>query len=350
MSTKERSTHAAGITAFLAKHNLPVDGSNLSPKLANALQVSPSTPAHIGREIKVETLTATTPANTKIILIQGFHVACNRRASHLYLRNLSAEATISELDIETLTTSHTYAEPDWQPNTQAFSLDDNLIYLNDTHSSKMWLIDTLAQKVAEGAALERGTMDLFLTPDGKNLLHTGGLTNGYLQVIDASTQQLVTTISTAEYPFALTTNSDGSLAYVACWTNNDGSDFSTIQAFDTTTWQLKNSLIVRNLVFAMATNPRNKHLYLVNFTGSEFTVIDTDSNEVIKRILVANLPESLCVSPDGKYIYIQNFNSIITVIDAETLTTVENINTTKSRLSSITVSPKTADVFVTYIN
>lgn len=346
MSPTGRTTHASEILAILAKRSTSLEHINLGGKLEDILGKAPSITDQTELNDKVETLKATTPANTKITLIQGIHVACNRKATHLYVTKTGN--TISELDIETLSTSQTYEVAVGAPSPQAFRPDDKQLYINDIRSTNVWLIDTVAQKVIQGANVGSGSMDLTMTPDGKHLLNCGGLANGYLQVIDASNQQLITTIPTDTYPFAVTTRPDGSYAYVACWVDNDGTSLSTIQAFDTTTWRLENSITLRNAVFAMEANPFNNHLYLVNFTGDEFTVIDTTSYEVVKRIIVANQPESRCVSPDGKYVYIASFSSIVTVIDTESLQKVEEINTQKNRLRSIAVSPKTGDVFVTY--
>ncbi|MBC3774857.1 hypothetical protein [Pseudomonas sp. SWRI99] len=347
MSTNVSAVHASDITAILTKRFSSIDSLNLGARLTGLLGSSPSIPRRTDPAIKVETLKTTTPANTKISLIQGIQVVCNRKATHLYVSR--AENTISMLDIETLAPRHTYALAHASPSPQAFSLDDGLVYMNDLHSARLWLIDTVARRVFEGALVGKGSFDLCVTPDAKYLLSCGGLAEGRLQVIDACEQQLITSVATDIYPYAVTTRHDGAYAYVVCWTERDGAAFSTVQAFDTATWQLEKSITVRGTVFDLAAHPRNQHLYLINFTRDELTVINTASYAIVKTIVVANLPETLCISPDGKHLYITSFSSIITVIDTETFQAVE-IDTEKNRLHSITVSPKSGDIFVTYID
>ena len=89
--------------------------------------------------------------------------------------------------------------------------------------------------------------------------------------------------------------------------------------------------------------------YVSNYYDNTVSVIDTNTNTVIKTISVGASPYNLAASPDGTRVYVANVNAnTVSVIDTNTNTVADTITLhAVSRVWDVAVSPDGSRVYVT---
>jgi len=133
-------------------------------------------------------------------------------------------------------------------------------------------------------------------------------------------------------------------AYIA----NELSDNVTV--IDTRTNTVVGSPItVGDSPWGVAVAPDGAEVYVTNINSGSVSVIDTRTNTAVATFPAGPNPHGVAVSPDGARLYVANDNfaaSTITVIDAETGTTVAAIATGNGNSTAgVTVSPDGQKVY-----
>jgi YVTN family beta-propeller protein len=154
-----------------------------------------------------------------------------------------------------------------------------------------------------------------IAPDGKSAYVVN--TNGFVTVIDVSTNTVRTTISGMGHPLWIAITPDGKTAYV----DNDLPSPGNVYVLDLTTNALKtgitNPITVANAPQMIAITPDGKSVYVANQGSSSVTVIDVASNTVKTTISGAGIgPQGIAITPDGKTAYVTDHGTdTVTVID-----------------------------------
>jgi YVTN family beta-propeller protein len=136
-----------------------------------------------------------------------------------------------------------------------------------------------------------------------------------VDIIDSTTNTVVSQIKDIEVPHGVTFSPDGSRAYISCESEN------TLWATDTKTGKLlgKASLSGHPNNISISKDGRRVFVGIVAAPGV-VEVVDTASLKSIKRIAVKGGVHNTYVTPDGKFVVAGSIvGKILTVIDAQTL-------------------------------
>lgn len=158
-----------------------------------------------------------------------------------------------------------------------------------------------------------------------------------VSVIDGFTNALITNIPVNE-PGALAVNPDTNKIYFT----NYGSNISVI---DGATNSVIDTIAVGSAPFGIAVNQNTNMIYTANSGSNTVSVINGTTNSVTETIPVDTFPESIAVNPFTNMIYVSNSGAnSISVINGTTNHIVATIPTT-SFPTFITVNPITNKIY-----
>lgn len=141
----------------------------------------------------------------------------------------------------------------------------------------------------------------------------------------ASAQVVEKTLVTAGFPFAMAANSVTNKIYVVSWTDNLGEDPGNLTVIDGNTNTIIKTIQVGNGPADVAVNSKTNKVYIANnfpFTfGGTVSVIDGATNTITATVSTGCSLEDVAVNPITNKIYVTGYWSgcnIVTVIDGAT--------------------------------
>ena len=171
--------------------------------------------------------------------------------------------------------------------------------------------------IIERINLDQSPLNIAFNPSNGYMYVTHPIVNSMVSVINASTNQLETTIPLVNQTSAhsIAFNPSNGNIYVT----NTGSN--TVSVIDSKNNQVNRTISVGSHPIDIAFNPSNDYLYVTNQESNTLSVIDSTTNEVTYTIPVGNRPTEIIFNPVDKnmYIFDQNANSVY-VIDSLTNT------------------------------
>ncbi len=167
-------------------------------------------------------------------------------------------------------------------------------------------------------------------------------TNGLIDVIDTSTNVILTTItSVGTVLVGITVNPAGTLAYVADY----GS--ASVKIIDLSNNTVSGSITVGTQPIGIAFNPTGTVAYVTNFGSNSVSVINTSTNLVTATITVGATPATPGMNSSGSTLYVPNYGTnTVSVIDTAT-NTVSTTITVGNNPSIVRVSPNGQLAYVT---
>lgn len=135
-----------------------------------------------------------------------------------------------------------------------------------------------------------------------------------VSVINATSHNLVATISGFNSPVGVAVTPDGTKAYVVNSQPNPG----TVSVINTAANTIVATITVGNGATLAAVSPDGKHVYVPNSNDGTVSVIDTTVNRVTATITVGGAPLGAVVTPDNAHVYIANFNNAVNVVSTAT--------------------------------
>jgi YVTN family beta-propeller protein len=181
----------------------------------------------------------------------------------------------------------------------------------------VYLVSPSAGGIIERISLDNSPLNIAFNPSNGNMYVTHPAANSLVSVINASTNQVETTIPLGGQSgaYSIAFNPSNGNMYVT----NKGSN--TVSVIDSNNNQVNKTISVGSNPIDIAFNPSNNNMYVTNQESNTITVIDSTNNEVTYTIPVGNHPSEIIFNPVDKNIYIidQNANSVY-VIDSLTNT------------------------------
>jgi len=158
-----------------------------------------------------------------------------------------------------------------------------------------------------------------ITPDGKRIYATADAASKVVS-IDLESGN-INNIPVASVPWGAVMAPDGSKLYVS--SRGFESVVSVIDvAKDTVTKKIQLSTppaFQATWPWGLTINPSGTKVYVANFLTDAVSVINTNTETVIKNIPVGDQPQWLAVTPDGRHVYVSNARSgTVSIIDAGT--------------------------------
>jgi YVTN family beta-propeller protein len=142
-------------------------------------------------------------------------------------------------------------------------------------------------------------------------------------VIDAASNDGITSIATGDDPNGVAVSPDGTRAYVTGFLSD------TVSVIDTASNQVIDTVAVGDGPVGVAVHPDGTRLYVANRREDTLSVLDLSPLAERTRIAVGNGPNAVAVSPDGKTAYVTNSEtrapgevSVIDLAEARVRTTL----------------------------
>jgi len=166
--------------------------------------------------------------------------------------------------------------------------------------------------------------DATMTPNGGEVWIPGASGDGVV-VIDTATNTVTHRITAGEYPVSVAFRQDSAYAFVA---NRDTEDVTIV---DTGSYAAAGSIPIPSHYLGagnLALNPVSGDIYVVDWYGGYFWVVDTEAFAVIQEVQLGASLWQLVVSPMGDRLYLTDRGQdVVHVLDTADLSVVTAIPT-----------------------
>ena len=231
------------------------------------------------------------------------------RAEHLAFVLNSADASVSEIDIDTKQEVRRIPVLR-EPHHMALTPDGSSLVVGDTAGNALFFFDP------DTGALQRqitvsDPYQIFFSPDGR-YLGVAGLARNQFDIYDGKTFALLHRVPARSMPSHMNFAPDSSVVYVSL------QDTDSLMAVETATghvlWTTKVGKTPAGVLW------HDGHI-LVGDMGSDYVaVVDPADGKVVRKVKTGRAAHNLFMSPDGHELYVTNrVAGTISVLDPNTL-------------------------------
>ena len=260
---------------------------------------------------------------------------------------------VTVLDTATDQVSATISIPQGPPQAVSFSPDSRTAYVSvyGSHSvPAIVFIDTATRKVTSTVPVNNHEPGPSATsPDGLSLyvpnhnMAQGGTGDNILDVINLATKKVQSIPVKANPHWAVVDNKNGRL-YV---TNHMSALVTVLNA---KTNQTITTIQTGETPHSADLSPDGSRLAVTSYSGNEVFLINTATDKQVAVIRVGREPLDVAYSPDGRYLFtVNNLDNTVTVIDTANNLVVTEIPAGKAP-TSISVLPNGRKAYVTEEN
>ncbi len=193
------------------------------------------------------------------------------------------------------------------------SKDKKHLFVSETTANTVAELDLASGKLIRRLSIPVEPTGLALSPDGKKLFVTAGVSKGQALVFDTQSGKQLTSYPTGHSPTAPVVSADGKTLYLCNRFNND------VSVIDTKSGKTRSRIPVKREPLAAALSSDGVHLLVVNhlpagaanadYVAASISIIDTKTSKVSGEFALPNGSNGLqdiCLSPDGKYAYVSH--------------------------------------------
>jgi YVTN family beta-propeller protein len=170
------------------------------------------------------------------------------------------------------------------------------IWVADENGNSITVIDASTNEVVTTLTGIEGPHNLQVSPDGTNVWAVSGHDNSAVQ-IDVRTHTVLGTIPTGEHPAHIVVSPDGGTVYVT----NGGENSVTV--IDGATKDVITTIPVGESPHGLRPSPDGRWIYVANASDTTLSVIDTTTNERVTDIEVGDRPVQVAFDPNGEFVY-----------------------------------------------
>jgi len=260
------------------------------------------------------------------------HMAVSLDGKWVYVANTGSN-TVSVLNTRNNTVAKTIALPRAsRPLGVALSPSGRYLYTADGGSNRVSVVDTQAQRIGTSVRVGTQPLSVAVAPDGKTV-YVANSGSGDVSAIDARTNRVVRTIPTGGFPSAVAVTRDGASVYVT----NELSGVTVIDAHSRT-------VAARMRVpspFSVALSPSGNRAYVTSLGPGRVTAIDTRTYRVASPVTVGRYgTDPFTVRATGDALYVANQGAgTLWIIDPSTLRTTATVATGNSPYGIAVVQP-----------
>jgi YVTN family beta-propeller protein len=278
-------------------------------------------PCDVQRSLQTLALTAgVTPAG----------VALSSDCKRLYVANnnnygIPGADSVTVYNAKTLELITTIYDPSFdQPYTVTVSEDNKTLYVTNSNSSTVSIVDTQLNSVIgtipgfdgpSGLAIVPGTQTAYVNNYGA----PGGVGSGNgttVSIVDLSLPAIVGTIIVQQAPAALAVSCDGTSLYVINYIDGNVGT-GTMSIIDVGTNTVINTVLGFSGPFGLAVNKQNTKVYVTNFGSNNFapygtslSVVDVAGGMITATVQLGIQPSGVAVDAEDRYIYVSNYNTL----------------------------------------
>lgn len=209
-----------------------------------------------------------------------------------------------------------------QPTASVRSQDlsiEGTVWVADENGNSITVIDASTIEVVTTLTGIEGPHNLQVSPDGATVWAISGHDNLAVQ-IDARTYAVLGTTPTGEHPAHIITTSDGSTVYVT-----NGGD-NSVTVIDAATKEVITTIPVGEFPHGLRPSPDGRWIYVANANDTTLSVIDTTTNERVTDVEVGERPVQVAFDPNGEYVYFSlNGENAVGKVDVATQSLVGTV-------------------------
>lgn len=193
------------------------------------------------------------------------------------------------------------------------------IWVADETGNSITVIDASTNEVIATLTGIEGPHNLQVSPDGTSVWAVSGHDNTAVQ-IDVRTYAVLGTTPTGEHPAHIIVSPDGDTVYAT----NGGENSVTV--IDSASNEVITTIPVGEFPHGLRPSPDGRWIYVANASDTTLSVIDTTTNERITDIEVGERPVQVAFDPDGEYVYFSlNGENAVGKVDVATQSLVGTV-------------------------
>jgi YVTN family beta-propeller protein len=193
------------------------------------------------------------------------------------------------------------------------------VWVADEFGNSITVIDASTNEVITTLTGIEGPHNLQVSPDGESVWAVSGHDSTAVQ-IDVRTYTVLATIPTGAHPAHIILTPDGSTAYIT------NSEDNSVTAIDVASATAIATIPVGEYPHGLRPSPDGRLIYVANTNGTTLSVIDTSTNSVVADIEVGQRPVQVAFSPDGEFVYVSlNAVNAVGKVDVTTQTLVDTV-------------------------
>ena len=169
----------------------------------------------------------------------------------------------------------------------------------DTPNSKLYFIHPVHGHVMSTIDVEGWSHHQAITPDGKYVLSTHGM-SGNVSVADVEENKIIKTISTGKVPNYTLITRDGGKAYVS----NTGDN--SIAEIDLKNWTVIRTLESGPAPEHMVFSRDEKTIYITNPRAGKIAVLSVKTGKLINSYAIGKAVHGLDIGDDGKTLFVSS--------------------------------------------
>ncbi|HLL93410.1 MAG TPA: beta-propeller fold lactonase family protein, partial [Spirosoma sp.] len=200
---------------------------------------------------------------------------------------------------------------------------------NGQSTQSIQLIDVVGEKVLNEVVIAKSWLGLRFTPNGKQLLASGGNDNRVL-IYDVSTDKLIKTDSVVlgkPWPNRISVagieiDKSGSTLYAVT------KDDSALYVCDLMTKQVKSRIKLPAEAYTCLRSPVSDEVFISIWGGEKILIYDPKQEKLTGEIKTGSHPNDMTFSRNGKILFVANANdNSVSVIDVKSRRVLETLNT-----------------------
>ena len=188
------------------------------------------------------------------------------------------------------------------------------LYVTNTHSGTISVIDTVRDEVVATVALGGGVPNrIVLTPDGAQAwaIHDK---SRVISIVDVAARKVLRRVKIGEWPYNLTFTPDGRYCWILDW-----GDVSKLLIYDVQKGALDGEIEVSTWPAHGVFSRDAKLFWVTSETAGNVTVVDVPQRKVLEVLPSSGDAMGLALSADGQHVYAANGEDrTVSKIDART--------------------------------
>ena len=194
----------------------------------------------------------------------------------------------------------------------AVSTVNREVYVSNTESSEISVIDVDTLKVKKTIDLKGSSLGVAVSPDGKRLFVSDWF-NNCLLVIQLNSQQSKC-IQVGKAPAGISVSEKNNEIYVV------SRDSNSVFVVSLSEEKVTGKILVGDHPFGIRLSPVKNHLYVTNVQSNDISIVDLTERQEIKKVKVGKKPYCITFSMDGKKAFVTNqYSDSISIINTESL-------------------------------
>jgi len=180
--------------------------------------------------------------------------------------------------------------------------DGTEVYVANAEDSTVSVLNTSTNSVVATIPVDNDPVCLQVSPNGK-YVYVGNSGGGSVSVIQTSTNTVVATIP-VKNPEQIAISPDGATVFVSNLWLNDANTYGGVTVIDAMSNQVVTTIVLNDAIDGIAVAPDDASVYVTELTLNQIVQISTVTYKVVAQIAVGARPTAIVITPNGHAAYV----------------------------------------------